>query len=113
MVNLERLSCRLWTNIKICRGFKVFKVIDFQLIFLAGFISYSKRSIRYISETSEQMLITRYKNQIIPLFEPKWILKKDAVRVLSVFFLDRDKDQCEAVVNMKINIQNLLLRWTC
>ena len=53
----------------------MFKVIDFQLIFLAGFTSYSKCSIRYISETSEQMLITRYKNQIIPLFESKWILK--------------------------------------
>ena len=54
----------------------MFKVIDFQLIFLAGFTSCGKCSIRYISETSEQIFITRYKNQKMPLFESKWILKK-------------------------------------
>jgi len=69
IANLERLKC-------IFRAFKVHKVIDYQFIFLAGFTSYSKCSIRYISETSEQMLITRYRNQVIPLFESNWILKK-------------------------------------
>jgi hypothetical protein len=64
----------------------VFKVTDVQLIILAGFTSYSKCSIRYFSETLEQMVITRHENKIIPLFESKWILKKKAVRVLNGFF---------------------------